>query len=83
MKTIQRCVPGLVLVMLLAGCVNHDHQNVELLGGATEYNIQLHSVRDAARPNEKEIADAKGSTGANAVAALRQRGGKPAGSSNP
>lgn len=72
------CLP--ILMISLSGCVNHDYQGDRLLGAATEQNIQLLSVRDADRPNHQEIDGGQGSTGANAVAALRGGQLKPAGS---
>jgi len=79
MKTAIKTVLMTALVPVLAACASHDYRDVSLLGGATEHNIQLHSVRDATVPNRKAIDGGQGSTGANAVAALRESKAKPSG----
>lgn len=79
----KRYLPILVLPLvglISSGCAGHDYRGERLLGSATDKNIQLHSVRNDALPNNKEIDGGQGGTGANAVAALRQGQTKPAGS---
>lgn len=80
MKRVATVLMLQFLACLTAGCASHDYRGENLLGGATEQNIQLHSVRDADLPNHQEIDGGQGGTGANAVAALRRGQSKPAGS---
>lgn len=80
MKITHKPFAAALLTVTLAGCASHDYRDVEILGAATEHNIQMHSVRDVTLPNKKVGDGGQGSTGANAVAALRGPSSKPAGS---
>lgn len=70
------------LVFSAVGCASYDQQDVTLLGGATDHNIALHSVRDVDLPNELAVEGGRGGSGADAVGALRagkRQGASPRG----
>ncbi len=63
---------AIAALSFLAACASHDHQDVRLLGGATEMNIATQSVRDVNLPNSREIESTSGVRAANAVKALNE-----------
>jgi uncharacterized lipoprotein YmbA len=75
MSRYKRFTGAVTALALLAACASHDHQDVYLLGGATETNIAAQSVRDVNLPNSRQIESTSGVRAANAVKALNE--GKP------
>ncbi len=66
-------ITGVIAALsFLAACASHDHQDVRLLGGATEKNIATQSVRDVNLPNSREVESTSGVRAANAVKALNE-----------
>ena len=63
---------AITALSFLAACASHDHQDVHLLGGATEMNIATQSVRDVNLPNSREVESTSGVRAANAVKALNE-----------
>ncbi|MFT5775569.1 hypothetical protein [Hyphomonas sp.] len=63
---------AITTLALLAACASHDHQDIRLLGGATEMNIATQSVRDVNLPNSREVESTSGVRAANAVKALNE-----------
>jgi hypothetical protein len=72
MKNLIKTAGAAVAVSCLAACASHDHQDVRLLGGATEMNIATQAVRDVNLPNSREIESTSGVRAANAVKALNE-----------
>jgi len=75
MSKYNRFTGTIAALALLTACASHDHQDVYLLGGATETNIAAQSVRDVNLPNSRQIESTSGVRAANAVKALNE--GKP------
>lgn len=68
----NRISGAIAALALLTACASHDHQDVYLLGGATETNIAAQSVRDVNLPNSRQIESTSGVRAANAVKALNE-----------
>jgi len=75
MSNHTRIAGAIATLSLLTACASHDHQDVYLLGAATEQNIAAQSVRDVNLPNSRQIESTSGVRAANAVKALNE--GKP------
>lgn len=68
----NRIAGAIAALALLTACASHDHQDVYLLGGASETNIAAQSVRDVNLPNSRQIESTSGVRAANAVKALNE-----------
>jgi hypothetical protein len=67
---------ALTALALLAACASYDHQDVYLLGEATEANIATHSVRDVNLPNSRQVESTSGVRAAKAVKDLNEGNSK-------
>lgn len=72
MKNIKTLILTGLFASAMGACAGHDHQDKYLLGGATQTNIALQSVRDVKVPNSEEVGETSGVRGANAVKALNE-----------
>lgn len=68
-----KSIPCLVAACLLAACASHDHGDTFLLGGATDQNIALQSVRDPGKPEPVPVESGLDGRAGDAVEALRKR----------
>lgn len=50
----------LIGFVLVSGCASHDFQDQYLLGGATEQNIALQSVRDVSEAETRPVEHGRG-----------------------
>ena len=79
MKNFIKTGGAAVVLSCLAACASHDHQELRLLGAATEMNIATQSVRNVDLPNSREVESTSGVRAANAVKALNEGKQKPLG----
>lgn len=69
---IQKKLPLIIAMSLLAGCASYDAQDRYLLGEANRTNAALQSERSVDLPNSKKVESASGVRAVAAVKALNE-----------